>query len=1569
MTVNPEPVVDDQTVTVCSDVAIGYTIEGDVDTPVVATYNLTNVESNGLVGSGTNQGIGNGLSAGALVNDVWTNDTANSVDVVYTLVPIGDNGCEGDAFTVTVTVDPEPLVADQTVTVCSDVAIGYTIQGDVDTPLVASYNLISIVDNGLVGSISNQGLGNTLPSDALIGDVWTNDTANSVEVVYTLVPIGANGCEGDEFTVTVTVNPEPVVGDQSAVVCSDQALGIDFGPSSSVAASTYNITALTLNGLTVSSGGAGVSIGLSASDLSDDAFTNTTPSAVDVVYTVVPVTSDGCEGDAFTVTVTVNPEPVVLSISDIEVCTGEIVDTIVFSTTNTGGVISYNWEINTDIGLLPLSGVGDIPSFTSQNSSNVPLVATVDVTPTFTANGLSCQGLSESFQIVVNPRPLINDKIVEICSEDTFSIQPLNNIDGDVVPNGTEYSWQVLLPNTNITGATSGSGPIISQTLINTSNEAQVVVYEVTPISNAIGACVGSTFEIEVTVTPRPFLQDQNFETCSGDTFTFSPINNPPNTVIPIGTTYTWTFTDNPNITGETDGINEAQFEQLNLINTTNVDQSLVYNITATAASCSYSFVIELVVKPTPFIPYNSGLTDTRCSGDPFIIQPVNGVPDSSTIVPINTTYTWVVIPNPNISGWSDNSTPVGLISQELYNLTNVNQSIEYIVTPHNGTCVGQPFSILIWIEPKPQIPNHIETLCDGDSFVFAPVNGVFPDSTTIVPDLTLYTWSVNDLSGGLISGYSNGVDQPFIDTGILNNASNSVQTLIYDVTPTYYVNSNPNMPQCIGDTFTLTVSVNPGVEDNANITNIACSYSPLCGGSIELNPSGVGPYTFNWTYSGTEINAISDPTLQNQYNLCPGDYMVEITDVFGCTYEFSYVIVPPQPVTFSLVSLVDLSCNNIFPNCDGYIEVDIQGGTLPYGLVEWYTESIPNSGNFDIIVSTGSNQLANACEGNYILKVLDANACEFTSEIYTVEQTSSPIVINDQISDYNGYGVSCSNTNDGFITVDILGGSGSFTYTLNPGNIQDSDPSTPNLLEFENLAPGAYTLDIIDSNCPQSITLNYNLTVPTAILSSHVLVSNPISCYGGTATYTITASGGVPPYTGTGNYTLTAGTHDIVITDANGCSTTESIAVVEPTALTVNAAVTSPILCHGDSGVVTITASGGTPPYTGIGNITVSAGNYNYTVTDANGCSYSNFITIDEPDALLYTIDSTTNPNCSPDWSYTNGSICITITGGTNPFPTGTGWTDYGNGSWCLENLSAGDYTIDVADANGCSSTGTTDITLTRPPAINAYITSNINADCSTNTITQTNYVFVTGGTPPYEFSWSGGEVCDPINPQCMETTVSGTYTAYIHDQESLANGCPPIEVDVVVDLPEIGDAAFSYTSPNSTLCDVLSFEEPISFFNESTGDIVNLTWDFGDGSVDVVGEENPTHVYNEIGTYQVELTVEYPYGCTETYSEVIEITKGYDIVIPNAFTPNGDGVNDTIRPVSLCMEQVKMSIYDTWGSLLYVEVGEDDTLIGWDGSIKGRPAENGNYIIVVEATTYRGETIELNGPITLIK
>jgi len=173
--------------------------------------------------------------------------------------------------------------------------------------------------------------------------------------------------------------------------------------------------------------------------------------------------------------------------------------------------------------------------------------------------------------------------------------------------------------------------------------------------------------------------------------------------------------------------------------------------------------------------------------------------------------------------------------------------------------------------------------------------------------------------------------------------------------------------------------------------------------------------------------------------------------------------------------------------------------------------------------------------------------------------------------------------------------------------------------------------------------------------------------------------------------------------------------------------------------------------------------------------------------------------------------------------------------------------------------------------------------------------------------------------------------------------------------------------SSANSNFCGVYAVSDPITFTNISTGDIVSFEWDFGDGSPPISNVETLTHVYDVIGSYNISLTMEDLYGCIETYSETINVTQGYEIILPNAFTPNGDGINETIRPVYNCMTQVKLSIYDTWGSLIYAETGED--IYGWDGTIDGNPAENGNYIMVVRAEAFNGAIVELNGPITLIK
>lgn len=97
------------------------------------------------------------------------------------------------------------------------------------------------------------------------------------------------------------------------------------------------------------------------------------------------------------------------------------------------------------------------------------------------------------------------------------------------------------------------------------------------------------------------------------------------------------------------------------------------------------------------------------------------------------------------------------------------------------------------------------------------------------------------------------------------------------------------------------------------------------------------------------------------------------------------------------------------------------------------------------------------------------------------------------------------------------------------------------------------------------------------------------------------------------------------------------------------------------------------------------------------------------------------------------------------------------------------------------------------------------------------------------------------------------------------------------------------------------------------------------------------------------------------------VNITKGYILIIPNAFTPNGDGYNETIKPIHKSFSEIEMTIYNSWGTIVYYEKGLNFN--GWNGLIKGLPAENGNYVMVVKGLTfYKGVVIE-TAPFTLIK
>ena len=126
---------------------------------------------------------------------------------------------------------------------------------------------------------------------------------------------------------------------------------------------------------------------------------------------------------------------------------------------------------------------------------------------------------------------------------------------------------------------------------------------------------------------------------------------------------------------------------------------------------------------------------------------------------------------------------------------------------------------------------------------------------------------------------------------------------------------------------------------------------------------------------------------------------------------------------------------------------------------------------------------------------------------------------------------------------------------------------------------------------------------LPTTWGTDAQLVSTPgRSSQQGNGFVNGTATGGTAPYSGTGSFTVGAGSYTYTVTDANGCSTTTSITVSEPTALSASSSQGASILCNGGTTTVTVSATGGTAPYSGDGSFTVGAGSYTYTVTDANG-------------------------------------------------------------------------------------------------------------------------------------------------------------------------------------------------------------------------------------------------------------------------------------------------------------------------------------------------------------------------------
>lgn len=205
------------------------------------------------------------------------------------------------------------------------------------------------------------------------------------------------------------------------------------------------------------------------------------------------------------------------------------------------------------------------------------------------------------------------------------------------------------------------------------------------------------------------------------------------------------------------------------------------------------------------------------------------------------------------------------------------------------------------------------------------------------------------------------------------------------------------------------------------------------------------------------------------------------------------------------------------------------------------------------------------------------------------------------------------------------------------------------------------------------------------------------------------------------------------------------------------------------------------------------------------------------------------------------------------------------------------------------------------------------------------------------------------------------GSHTYYV--EGTSPNGCVSGRIPVL---------AYIYPHPVGSIVatsNLLEMPDAIDTFSVSganTGAIASYLWDFGDGSTST--ESNPIHQYNETGNYTVTLTIIDTNGCqfVTVYPEKIKVKELLYFAIPNAFSPNGDGINDKFFIGSKLIEELSIQIYSRWGQKIF-ESNKLDFV--WDGTFEGKQVPEGAYIFYIKARTYNNRDVEEKGSITILK
>ncbi len=1263
---------------------------------------------------------------------------------------------------------------------------------------------------------------------------------------------------------------------------------------------------------------------------------NTNTNSEDVTYTITP-SNGNCDGASVNLVITVDPAPEFTTQPQPEtICENGPINALTL-TVNGPGTPAYQWYSNTVNNTTSGTAITGETNATYSPPNNPVGIVYYYVIASF-SSGAGCDEITsniaqveivDGIQIDTNPEPSQS-----ICVGGSFATDLTVTHSGGT---GTiTYQWYSNTTNSN-TGGTAipgETGASYSSPVFNTPGS---FYYYVTVTASGSGCAPVTSDVAEIIVVDDPTITSQPIisqELCQG----VVPQNLEVMATGGIGTTYTYQWysnTTNSNtggtqITGATNAVYTPP--------TTVVGTQYYYvEITQTNPGCSVaSDVSEVIINQAPTIT-NQPISQTICFGEAFNTLSVSFANGVGT-----PTYQWY-------SNTVNNTTSGTTITGETGTTYippsgSIGTTYYYaVITFSSGGCTEITSQISEQtVNQTPNISNKTDIICSGTAFTIAPDSS----GSDIAPIGTTYTWSNPIINpAGTITGAS---QQSAPQTNIsqtLTNTTTNPSTVTYTVTPT--------LGNCVGNDFEIVVTVNPSISITTIQTNSLCYLDN--GGALDITISGGvpfstgNPYQINWTGPNGYTNTSEDIS-----NLAPGDYTVTILDDGGCPFTEPFTITEPDELVFSTITF-DPETISCFQEDDGSIGIDVAGGTEPYQY-NWTRNGAVYSTDED---------LSNLAPGTYEITVTDANNCTPIIQSFSVIEPPELQASLDVKED-----VICFGEATGEINVNIIGGRpieispGIFDYTYNWTGPNGFTSTNQNLT---GLFAGTYNLTVTDkSNCTDILEVIINQTDEIIIDTT----ATEIECYNDNdATITIdNISGGNAPYTvawsnlgsGLSQNNLSPDTYVITVTDATDCVKQATVVIAEPPIFRMTPQVTN-VSCFGandariilnlEGGIDPVNLNWDDDPTAGVERNNIGPGTYTVTITDGKPCEITETFVITEPDALNISGSKTDALDCN---DANTGAINLIVTGGTLPLTY-----QWSNGATTedLNNIPPGAYTITVIDANDCEISDT--FTINRFDPLEVDVETDTNFDCDAKTVDQSFIAVPRGGVPPYQISWSSGTISGANNER-MQTDVNGLVIIDVTD----SIGCS-ISLSYDVDIPELGDPNFTISSEAFSNFGFYSIEDPIQFTNTSTGDYIGMSWDFGDGSFS--SEENPIHTYKTTGTYIVTQTVVYPFDCVYTRTLTLNIEKGYSLIVPNAFTPNDDTLNDNFLPSQIALSNMKLEIYDTWGSMVYSEEG--DSLRGWDGKIKDSNAENGNYYYTFSGNTFYGETITSKGVVVLIK